>query len=64
MTIVAGSGRSIDCDAMATICLLMGKEKGMDFIEKQDGCQALFIDKDGKITKTKGMNFTKQEEDK
>jgi thiamine biosynthesis lipoprotein len=64
VTIVAGSGRSIDCDAMATICLLMGKEKGMDFIEKQDGCQALFIDKDGKITKTKGMNFTKQEEDK
>lgn len=63
VTITAKKGRSMDCDAMATICLIYGRDKGMKFIEKQKGYEALFIDRDGNITKTDNMNFTKQESD-
>lgn len=58
VTIVAPAGKSMDCDAIATICLLKGVDKGMEFIESQDGYEALFISTDESITKTDGFNFT------
>ena len=61
VTIKAGQGKSCDCDAMATICLMLGKEKGKAFIENQKGYEALFIDDNGKISKTNGFNSFKSE---
>lgn len=62
VTIVSKLGRSGDCDSLATTCLLMGVEKGTKFINSLDGYEALFISRDGKITKTKGMKFTEGED--
>ncbi|MHC1723070.1 MAG: FAD:protein FMN transferase [Aminipila sp.] len=58
VTIVADFGKSVDCDALSTTCLLLGVEKGTALIESIDGIEAAFIDKNGKITVTSGMNFT------
>ena len=62
VTIVAKDGHSGDCDALATICLLLGKDKGLELIEGQKGYEALFITRDGKIFKTKNMEFEKEED--
>ena len=57
VTIVSSLGHSADCDALATICLMLGSAKGKAFIEGLDGYEALFVDQDGKITMTAGMDF-------
>ena len=49
------------CDAMSTICLLMGSEEGMKFIESNKEFEALFYCKDGSVKKTEGMDFEKRE---
>lgn len=55
VTLVGKKGTSADCDAMSTICLLLGVEDGMRFIESVPGVEAVFVDRDGRITKTGGM---------
>lgn len=61
VSLVSTLGRSGDCDAMSTICLMLGVEEGVKFIESVDGVEAVFIDKDGKITKTSGeKSFVEQ----
>ena len=61
VSLVSGLGRSGDCDAMSTICLILGVKEGVKFIEKVDGVEAVFVDQDGKITKTRGMDtFTEE----
>lgn len=55
VTIVADIGKSCDCDALATICFMLGKDEGSKFIDRQKGYSALFIDTKGKITESKGM---------
>lgn len=57
VTLVGGLGHSADCDAMSTICLMLGVEEGVKFIESVDGVEAVFIDKDGGLTKTSGMDW-------
>ena len=49
------------CDAMSTICLLMGSDEGMKFIESNKDFEALFYCKDGSVKKTEGMDFEKRE---
>lgn len=56
VTLVGGLGHSADCDAMATICLMLGVEDGIAYVESVDGMEALFVDSDGNITKTSGMD--------
>lgn len=62
VTLIGGIGSSADCDAMSTICLLLGVEKGKEFIERMDGVEAVFVDRDGKITKTDGAGSFKEAE--
>lgn len=62
VTIVSKSGHSGDCDAIATICLMLGSKEGKKFVESQDGYEALFVKKNGKIVKTSGMKFHKDEQ--
>lgn len=46
---------SLDCDALSTVCLLCGSEKGTDIIENTANTEAVFISRDGKITLTSGL---------
>jgi len=48
-TIIADNASWADC--LATICMIVGKEKASQLLENQDGVEAYFIyvDKDGKI---------------
>ena len=62
VSLVGDKGTSADCDAMATICLMLGVEDGIQFIESIDGVEALFVDKDGALTKTSGFDGFVEEE--
>lgn len=56
VTILGEEGASGDCDSLATICLILGVDEGLELIEKTDGYEALFIDKEGGLTKTSGFD--------
>lgn len=58
VTILGEEGTSGDCDALATICLILGSEEGLDLIRSLDGYEAAFILEDGSILLTDGMDFT------
>ncbi len=46
---------AVDGDALSTVCMLLGKEKAAKLIEQTDNCEAVFIDKDMKLTYTSGI---------
>lgn len=47
---------SLDCDALSTVCMLLGTEKGKKLIEGIQNTEAVFIDKDENITLTNGLS--------
>lgn len=53
VTVVGDS--SLDCDALSTVCMLMGKEKGLEIIENTPDTEAVFISRDQKITLSSGL---------
>ena len=55
VTIIGSS--STDCDALSTICLLLGKDAGMELIESIEGVEAVFVTKDGAVHCTSGVVF-------
>ena len=57
VTLRAPKGRSADCDAMATILLMMGQEKGIKAAEETEYIEAFFITADGSCTCTDGMKL-------
>lgn len=57
VTLVAPKGYSGVCDALSTTCLIYGVEEGMKLIEGADGVEAIFVDRDGEIHKTSGMDY-------
>ena len=61
VTIQGKEGTSADCDALSTICLILGSEEGSRLIESMDGYEALFILRDDSVQKTEGMDFTPSE---
>ena len=46
---------SLDCDALSTVCLLSGTNKGVEIIENIENTEAVFISKNGEITLTSGL---------
>lgn len=46
---------SLDCDALSTICLLLGTEDGKALIEGRPDTEAVFIGRDGSLTLTDGL---------
>lgn len=55
VTIHSKDGNSADCDALATICTLLGSEEGMKLIDGLDGYEAAFIvTEDGSSVTTAG----------
>lgn len=55
VTIKGKKGTSCDCDALATICTMLGSKKGLEFIEKQKGYEAVFVLEDDTLLKTKNL---------
>ena len=62
VTLVGEYGQSCRCDALSTTCLLLGLEKATALIEQQDGVEAVFIDVNGEIHTSSGMEFTPSEQ--
>ena len=60
VTLRAPKGRSADCDALATILLIMGEEKGLKAAEETEGIEAFFITADGRHVSTEGMGFKEE----
>ena len=59
VTVVAGTGKSCDCDALATICILKGLDEGKKLIEGMQGYEGLFLDREGKHHTTAGFDYEK-----
>ncbi len=56
-TIIAEN--SIDADALSTVCVLLGKEKALELINKIDGVEVILIDKEGKLYTSNGVKHIK-----
>lgn len=46
---------STDCDALSTICILLGKEKAKELIEETEGYEAVFVTTSGSLLYTSGL---------
>jgi thiamine biosynthesis lipoprotein len=46
---------STQCDALSTACYIMGVDKALELIEKTDGVEAVFIDNDGEVHTSSGI---------
>ena len=56
VTIVGPS--STECDALSTVCLMLGLEKGRSLIDALEEYEAVFITADGDVNPTAGAGFT------
>lgn len=57
VTVKSSEGHSEDCDALATICLIYGCEKGKDLIGQLEDYEAAFVLTDDSVSLTAGMEF-------
>lgn len=57
VTIKGGKGRSMECDGLSTICLMLGTKESRKVLKKLKGktIEAAFIDKEDNIVTTEGM---------
>ena len=49
VTIISDRGNSADCDGLSTTCLALGKEKGLELVQRLDGFEAIFVDVNGNV---------------
>jgi thiamine biosynthesis lipoprotein len=62
VTVIAGRSDGADCDALATVCLILGRDEATELIESIPGFEAVFIGTDGTVTQTSGVEgFTLEE---
>ena len=47
--------KALDCDALSTVCMLLGTESGMDIINNTADTEAVFIDRENNITLSSGL---------
>ena len=55
VTVTSSNSRSADCDALATVCLIYGREKALELIESLDGFEAYVIDSSDQEYRTSGF---------
>lgn len=53
VTVIGDS--SLDCDALSTVCMLMGTSEGIKIINDIENTEAVFISRKGEITLTSGL---------
>ena len=54
------SDRSVDGDALSTACFVRGLADGLALVEATDGVEALFIETDGTLHASSGLEFEKR----
>ncbi len=47
--------KALDCDALSTVCMLLGTEDGLKIINNTAGTEAVFIDRENNITLSSGL---------
>ncbi len=47
--------KSLDGDALSTVCILLGKEEAVKLIENTPDTEAVFVSQDGKLSYTSGI---------
>ena len=47
--------KALDCDALSTVCMLLGTEDGLEIINYTAGTEAVFIDRGNNITLSSGL---------
>ena len=47
--------KALDCDALSTVCMLLGTEDGLKIINNAAGTEAVFIDRENNITLSSGL---------
>ena len=47
--------KALDCDALSTVCMLLGTESGMDIINNTADTEAVFIDRENNIILSSGL---------
>lgn len=47
--------KALDCDALSTVCMLLGAEDGLEIINRTADTEAVFIDRDWGITLSSGL---------
>ncbi len=47
--------KALDCDALSTVCMLLGTEDGLEIINNTAGTEAVFIDRENNITLSSGL---------
>ena len=47
--------KAFDCDALSTVCMLLGAEDGLEIINRTADTEAVFIDRVGGITLSSGL---------
>ncbi|MCR5650153.1 MAG: FAD:protein FMN transferase [Lachnospiraceae bacterium] len=60
VTVVADKGKSADCDALATICILKGRDEGKRLLQEREGFEGLFIDIQSDRYATEGFDYEKR----
>lgn len=58
LSVTVVSPRSVDGDALATACFVLGKERGLSLIASLPETEALFVTKDGSLAATEGLRYT------
>ncbi len=54
-TIIAG--KSVDADALSTVCVLLGKDKAIELINSMDDVECVIVDDDYEISMSDGLNY-------
>lgn len=60
VTIIGDS--AMDCDALSTVCMLLGKDEAVKLIEDTEDTEAVFIERNGDITLTNGLTINNKNE--
>lgn len=47
--------KALDCDALSTVCMLLGTEDGLEIINRTADTEAVFIDRENNITLSSGL---------
>lgn len=62
VSIMADSGKSVTCDLYSTTCLLLGKEKAIEFMKDKKGFEYCIVDNNERITQSPGFKLVQQGE--
>lgn len=47
--------KALDCDALSTVCMLSGSQKGLEIINNTADTEAVFIDREGNLALSSGL---------